>query len=367
MDTRAASFAAAVSGVVLLALIATGQEPRQEWDLRRSDAPDMVHFRVERWRSSSHSSHSNDVPLSRFRGLPNDIFDRGGHAQFAYVTDPGTLRCEGDFSSRRGSGTYKFEPDPQFAAELKNLGYTAPNEDQIFTMLMTDVSLRFARGVRDAGLHATTGQLIDLRIHGVNLDYIRETADAGYKNLSAQDYIDMRIHGVNPDFLRDLKTYGYNLSPKEIIELRIHGVSIDFVRDLKAAGYDLTNSQIVELRIHGVDSSYMRELKSYGLQPHASDMVQLRIHGVTPDYLRGLTDAGYSRLVASEITDLRIHGVDTGFIQDAKSLGYNFTPRELIDLRIHGVDGSYLRRLRDSGMRNLSAAQITKLRIHGVD
>jgi len=367
MDKRAASFAIVITGVLLVVLIATGQEPRQEWQLRPTDTPGMVNFRVERWKPGSHSSNSHDVPLSRFRGLSADAFDRGGRVQFEYVADAGSLLCQGDFSGRRGSGTYKFQPNPQFAAELKNLGYSTPDEEHLFTMLLTNVSLQFARGARNAGLHPTTSQLIELRIHGVTVDYIREALDAGYPNLSAQDYIDMRIHGVETDFLRDLKTYGYNLSPNGIVELRIHGVSGDFIRDLKNAGYDLSSSQIVELRIHGVDSAYLRDLKAYGLQPHASDMVQLRIHGVSPDYLKGLKDAGYNGLLASEITDLRIHGVDTGFIQDAKSLGYNFTPQQLIDLRIHGVDGSYLRRLRDSGLKNLSASQITNLRIHGVD
>jgi hypothetical protein len=31
------------------------------------------------------------------------------------------------------------------------------------------------------------------------------------------------------------------------------------------------------------------------------------------------------------------------------------------------VDAAYLKRLRDSGMRDLSAEQIAKLKIHGVD
>jgi len=111
----------------------------------------------------------------------------------------------------------------------------------------------------------------------------------------------------------------------------------------------------------------MRELKKYGLQPAAADLVQLKIHGVSTNYLKGLKDAGYGGLLASEITDLAIHGVSVDFIEDSKSLGYSFTPRQLIDLRIHGVDGAYLRRLRDAGLKNLSAAQIEKLRIHGVD
>jgi hypothetical protein len=38
-----------------------------------------------------------------------------------------------------------------------------------------------------------------------------------------------------------------------------------------------------------------------------------------------------------------------------------------VELRIHGVNGDYLRKLQQNGMKNLSAEQIAKLRIHGVD
>jgi hypothetical protein len=338
MSNRSASFLIAVI-VVLAVVAATGQELHQEWQLRETPASDMVNFRVDRWKPGSHSSHSSDVPLSRFHGLSAEVFDRGGRVQFEYVVDAGSLLCQGEFTGRRASGTFQFRPNPQFTAQLQALGYSAPNDEQLFTMMMTDMSLQFARGLRDAGLHPTIGQLIDLRIHGVTAEYVRDTQAAGYRNLSIEDYIDMRIHGVDADFLRDLRTAGYNLSSQAVIELRIHGV----------------------------DSEYMRELKAYGLQPRAEDMVQLRIHGVSPEYLKGLKDAGYKNLQAGEITDLRIHGVDTEFIQDARALGYHFTAKELTDLRIHGVDGAYLRRLRDSGLKNLTAAQITNLRIHGVD
>lgn len=329
----------AVTVVLGAVIVATGQESHQEWQLRETGASDMVQFRVERWKPGSHSTHGSDVPLSRFHGLSPDVFDRGGHVQFEYVVDTGSLLCQGEFSGRRGSGSFQFRPNPQFTSQLEALGYSAPTDEQLFTMMMMDISLQFARGLRDAGLHPTTGELIDLRIHGVSAEYVRDTQAAGYRNLSVQDYIDMRIHGVDTDFIRDLRAAGYNLSSKAVIDLRIHGV----------------------------DSEYMRELKAYGLQPRAEDMVQLRIHGVSPEFLKGLKDAGYTNLQVGEITDLRIHGVDTEFIQDTRALGYHFTPKELTELRIHGVDGAYLRRLRDSGLKNLTAAQITNLRIHGVD
>jgi hypothetical protein len=339
MSNRSASFLIAVTVVLGGVIAATGQELRQEWQLRQTAASDMLNLRVERWKPGSHSSHSSDVPLSRFRGLSPDVFDRGGRAQFEYTVDAGSLLCQGEFSGRRGVGTFQFRPNPQFTSQLQALGYSAPNDEQLFTMMMTDISLQFARGLRDAGLYPTAGQLIDLRIHGVTAEYVRDTQAAGYRNLSVQDYIEMRIHGVDTDFLRDLR----------------------------AAGYNLSSQAVIELRIHGVDSEYMRELKAYGLQPPAEDIVQLRIHGVSPEYLKGLKDAGYKNLQVDEITNLRIHGVDTEFIQDSLSLGYHFTPKELTDLRIHGVDGAYLRRLCDSGLKNLTAAQITTLRIHGVD
>jgi len=98
-------------------------------------------------------------------------------------------------------------------------------------MAISGVSLEFARGAQDAGLHASTKQLIDLRIMAFPLDYIRAARQAGYQNFSAQDYIDLSIHGVHTGFLRDLKAYGYNLNPRDIVELAIHGVSSEFIGD----------------------------------------------------------------------------------------------------------------------------------------
>ena len=109
----------------------------------------------------------------------------------------------------------------------------------------------------------------------------------------------------------------------------------------------------------------IRDLKSYGLQPRASDLVQFKIHGVTPEYLKGLKDAGYGSLPESQITELKIHGVSTDFMRQAGGLGYHFRAQDLTELRIHGVDAAYLKRLQDSGMRNLWVEQITKLKIHG--
>jgi hypothetical protein len=325
-----------VAAAVLLAALLAGQDVRNEWTLRPADSPDMVHFRIEHVSKNNKWSQSNDLPLANFRGLNPR---QSGPAKFEYVEDSGSLFCQGRFSFGAGSGTYTFQANPKFTAALTQLGYDAPTEPESFSLLLMHVTLDFARGVRDAGLKASVRQLIDLRTHGITLPYIRETQNAGYTTFTTGDFIDLKIHGVSTEFLRALKH----------------------------AGYELPARQITELQIHGVNAEYMRDLNIYGLRPQASDLVQMKVHGIDPDYLKGLKDAGYGDLSAGQITDIKVHGLDPKFMQEAKDLGYGFTARELIDLKVHGVGAEYLRHLREAGMRNLSAEQITKLKIHGVE
>lgn len=357
-----------VAAALLLAGVAMlGQDLKHGWKMHRTDRSDEVQFTVERWKDGNHWSNSRPYPLSSFRGFSTSEFDRGGKVKFSFVQDAGELLCEGSFTFGRGSGSFTFSPNPSFVARLKELGYDEPDSNDLFAIMLAEVSLDFAREVKVAGLGASTKQLIELRVHGVSGDFIREVRDAGYRNFGVQDFKQLRIHGVNAEYLRDLQRAGYNLPANDITELRIHGVPVEFAKELKAAGYDLPTRDITELRIHGVSSDYVRDLKTYGLRPEARDLKELRIHGVSPQYLKGLKDSGYAALPAREITELRMRGVSTEFIREAHDLGYSFTPRELSELCTQGVNGAYLRKLKDSGMKNLSASQIAKLRIHGVE
>ncbi len=325
-------------GVILAVMIGIGQESEQSWKLRPNGGSDSVQFTIHRFKPGNTWTWSDEVPLSRFHNLPANTLAHGGRAEFEYVTDAGKLLCKGTFSFHSGAGSFTFVTNPEFAGELRNLGYSSPSQEQAFDMLMSNVSLEYARAVRDAGLNASTGQLLDLR-----------------------------HHGVNAEFLRDLKNEGFDFTAADVIQLRDHGVNTDFLRDLKRADYDLTAGQIVQLRDHGVDAGFVRDLKSLGLHPHASDIVRLRDHGVPADYLGDLQTAGYSALAADQIIALRDHGVPANFIQQARDLGYKFTAQELIGLHDHGVSADYLKTLKESGIRPLTAEQIQKLREHGVE
>jgi len=342
MKTQSKYFLAALAsvgvmaGATLLVLVDGGDAP---WRITPGVSVNSVHFKVRHSTVRGDWSHSRDVPLDNFRGFSLSMLASPGPAKFEYVGDAGRLKCEGSFLLGAGSGTYTFVPDPAFVAVLQQMGYDIPDDEQLLSMLVMDINREFAREIRDAGLQASSNDLVQLRTHGVDLNYVRETRHAGYQNFSADDYVQMRVHGVNTRFLRDLK----------------------------AAGYDLRAAEIADLSVHGVNSGFLRDLKSYGLTPAAADLTQLRMHGVSAEYLKGLKDAGYGNLRVDEINQLRSHGVEREFLREARRLGYDFTPEELAQLRMHGVDSHYLRHLQDTGMRNLSADQIAQLRIHGVD
>ena len=248
-------------------------------------------------------------------------------------------RSEGTFHLGRGLGTFAFQADPNYRAELEKLGFRLVGNKQELEYFMADVSLDFARAVRDANLRASNEELLEMRIHGLSKEYIAEMRASGYTDLRARDYIDLKIHGVQPQF----------------------------VRELKAAGYELSAQKIVELKIHGVSRDYIQALNSYGLKPRAEDIVQLRIHGVSPEYLKGLHDAGFQDLNSERIVQMKIHGVSTDFVQKTYELGYRFRPEEITEMRIHGVDTAYLRKLKDAGFQNLTAEKIVQLKVHGVD
>lgn len=324
----------------LAVVLAAGLGPHQDWEMRRDGAWDTVFFTIKRFEPGHGKSSSTfTVPLSRFRGLAEGVIDRGGKARFEYVQDEGKLLCQGSFAWGTGTGSLTFVPDPRFPSELKKLGYDAPNSDMLFAMMMSGMSLEFAREVHDAGLTASTQQLAELQMKGVTLDYIRDARQQGYTSFSLKDYLDLRDHGIGPGFLRDLMDGGYTLSADEIV--RLYG--------------------------QGVNEAFLHELKSYGLQPKAEDLVRLRAQGATPGFLDSLRAAGYDSLSADEIVSLRAQGVSPGFIQAARDLGHHFSTSELVELRNHGVDAAYLRKLHGSGMRPLSADDIAKLKMNGVD
>jgi len=54
----------------------------------------------------------------------------------------------------------------------------------------------------------TLDQLIELRTHGVDPDFIKEMREAGLGDLSFEQMLEASIHGVDPDFIRKMRQVG---------------------------------------------------------------------------------------------------------------------------------------------------------------
>jgi hypothetical protein len=294
-------------------------ETRGAWHI----TTDGTRFHLDISRGNTmHWGQSMD-PAS-FTGLSASILSTKAETpvKFELIRDAGTIHFTGTFSDGDGVGRFTFEPSRGYASALKQLGVSGEidDEDDLFGLAMSDVSIAFIREMQSLGYRETLDQYRAFRIHGVNPQFVRDLRGLGYDSLSADDLVAFRIHGVSPQFIREMKDLGYSVSADQLVAFRIHGASPEFVRGMK------------DLGVRGLD---------------ADEIVALRIHGATVDYVRELADLGYKNLSSEELVSMRIHGVSTRFIRDLKDAGYSGIPVEkLVDMRIHGISADDVKRMR---------------------
>jgi len=332
-----------IAGTITFFLVVNAKEapPSQNWTLTGAGRDGQVHLRIEEHRPHHHTSHGRDIPWQQLSGIESSAMSKPGPVRFRYVTAPGTFHCTGEVRLFRASGSYTFQPDPNFTAELARLGFGgSADENELRQMALAGVQLELIRAISQTGLRGSLSDVHSLAIHGVTPELIRAVREAGYDHFSAHDFV----------------------------QLKIHGAGVDLLRALRAAGYTgLTQHEIVQMRIHGVSPEYLRQVEQAGVRPQPAELVEYKIHGVPADLLRALAATGAKDVSSREVIQLRQHGVPAAFIEQAHAMGYRFSPRELADLRVHGVDVGYLEKLKRSGYANLDAKQITKLRTHGID
>ncbi len=273
------------------------------WTLEKKTG-DLFKIKMEMRWPGSHWISNTEIQASELKGLTT-----GSNVRFEMPRDAGTFHFQGGFDGNRGKGTLTFQGNPEYARQMRSLGYEV-SDSRLLELYVHDISLDLARAMTALG-KISTDKLVELRIHNVSPEYIREMADLGYRGLSADKLVEFKIHGVSPALVRALVDTGYaDLPPGRVVEFQIHGVTPDYIRGLAKAGYrDVEPKRLVEMKIHGI----------------------------TPAYVQGVVDAGYRDLPPSKLVEFKIHGIDGKFIRDAASRGYkNLSPGELVDLKIQG-------------------------------
>ena len=257
-------------------------EPRWQFNLRSNGGADH-------WGFGIRPMELVGVPAAAMDGTANDV-------RFSWTREAGTFRFTGSFDRGRGSGRYVFEPSQPYLAAMQGFGYRLMGEDT----------------VRLAVLDVTTG-------------YVRELAEAGYRNVALDELTRMRIHRVSGQQIRELRELGFDsLSTEMLVRLRIHQVATEFVRGLAERGYrGLGAEDLVRMRIHRVSLEEIDQLKALGFGGLGPDeLVRFRIHKVTPAFIRELRDVGFSAVTEEQLVRMRIHKVDAQFVRDARADGY---------------------------------------------
>ena len=126
---------------------------------------------------------------SEIEGLPAAAADgTASDVRFSWTREAGTFRFTGSFDRGRGSGRYVFTPAPAYLAAMQGFGYRLSGED----------------AVRFAVLDVTT-------------NYVRELADAGYRNLAIDELTRLRIHRVSGEQIRQMRAIGYDGLATDIV------------------------------------------------------------------------------------------------------------------------------------------------------
>ena len=343
-----------------------------QWFTEPSDKSGDLHvtLRYERHGEGHNynSIQSFDMPVEKAVGLTTALLSSSGsHGQFRLVRAAGTFVCDGWFNDRKGSGSYQFEKNPQFAAALQKRGVGTPSEEQQFRLAMGDASLELVDTLKAAKYDFDVEDLIRTVNHGVSLDYIRDINALGYKPSTLGGLIRLRDHGVDAEFVKAIQASGLkNLPAEEMVRLRDHGVSPEYIQKLSQFGItDLPAESLIRLRDHGVDPDFIASIRKSGYNATPEELTRLRDHGVSAEFVQQVKSAGMTAS-AEDLARLRDHGVSGEFIAAVKGAGMNVNAEDLERLRDHGVSAEFIAEVRSAGFTNLTAHDLTKLRDHGV-
>ncbi len=339
---------------------------RHEWKITRdgSNSSTVQLSLILRGDDGNDRMNTEGVPLSSLSGFSLSMLDHDGPVKFEYVRDSGRILCEGNVTGGHAAGPFTVALNPSFVSDLEKMGYAAPRDDEAFSLVTTDVTLSYARAIRDTGLTTSISDLIDLQDHGVGADYVREVRQEGFTNLSAGEISDLRDHGVNPDYLKAIKAAGPNLSIEEIDSLYDHGVKPDYYKSIVAVDSKLSIEQIDNLYDHGVKPDYYKSMAATAPELSIEQIDSLYDHGVEPDSYKGFAAVG-SKLSIEEINSLRDHGVKPEYYGRMKSIAPNLSIEEIDSLFDHGVKPDSYKGFA-SAEPKLSIEQIDSLYDHGV-
>lgn len=223
-------------------------------------------------------------------GLTKEQVQNGGPVTFRLSREAGTIDAEGTFQNGKGSGTFRFTPNPGFLSAMKSRGFDfeknsewkedRPVEDRLFTAAALNVTTALADDLLSANFgKLDVGDLFKAAIFKIDSAFMREMKATGFPNLSFDDLVKARIFKIDAAFVRRANEMGFsNHSFEGLVKMSIFKVTPEFLAEVRNEGLtDLTVEDVVKLRIFKIDGEYIRKAKGEGVPLKVEDLVRHKL------------------------------------------------------------------------------------------
>jgi beta-lactamase regulating signal transducer with metallopeptidase domain len=337
---------------------------------------------------------------SEFSALPTQ------EAEFTLTRPAGAFMLKGKFEGNDGYGKFKFTADKAFADWISQQGISEVDDEMMWHLFFANADKAYVTSLqkevpggqlsgddlKELAIHGVDtkaiqeyrklaadlgendlrlDEIVELKIHDINIDYAKALAKSGFKDLTIQDILNAKIHEVDPDYIKQVNAMGYpGLSFDDLLNFKIHDISPEYIRSLKQAGVDdLSADELVNMSIHDVTPETIAEFKKMGYSDMSSDdIINFSIHDVDAEFVAEMRKEGFTDLSTDELVNLKIHEVEPGYLAEMRKAGLNdLSNDDIVNLRIHDVDADFILAMRKAGFSDFSTDDIINLKIHDVD
>jgi hypothetical protein len=255
----------------------------------KADNVNKLYLSFERrTERGGHSNMGSNYDYSELQGLTREQARGDGAVRFSLVREAGTIECEGSFHGGRGSGTFRFTPNPGFVSAMKARGFDFEKEptwdDERENRLFAAATLNVTTALADDLLSADFGKLdvedlFKAAIFKVDSKFMREMKESGFPGLGMEELVKARIFKIDANFVREATRMGFDKEPFEsLVKMRIFKVTPAFVAEVRGEGLnDLSVEDLVKMKIFKIDADFIRRAKADGTPLEVEELVQKRI------------------------------------------------------------------------------------------
>jgi len=192
-----------------------------DWTAQITSKDTKLQLNLER-RSNKSGRHQmgQSFEFSDFQGLTREQALNGGPVSFSLVREAGRIDMEGSFQNGKGSGTFRFTPNPGFISAMKSRGYDfeqsskfdgdQDSEDRLFTATALNITTALADDLNSAGLgKLQTEDLFKAAIFKINSQFMREMKASGFQDLGMEELVKARIFKIDAEFVRKVSQMGF--------------------------------------------------------------------------------------------------------------------------------------------------------------